>query len=209
MFMKNLYIVKEEFVNARLDRWFKQNVDRIPQSFIEKLIRKIGNRKCSGIIIETEAYRASDDPASHAGIRKTKRNRIMFEQIGRAYVYFTYGMYHCLNVVARNKKFNAGAVLIRGIYPQLGIDIMSKLRNNTKIQNLTNGPGKLTQALDITLQENGDDLTKYSSLYITNGIKIKKVDVLLSTSPQLLCGIDHMPLGVLQKVHMSIQVVDV
>ena len=119
----------------------------------KKLIRKIGNRKCSGIIIETEAYRASDDPASHAGIRKTKRNRIMFEQIGRAYVYFTYGMYHCLNVVARNKKFNAGAVLIRGIYPQLGIDIMSKLRNNTKIQNLTNGPGKLTQALDITLQE--------------------------------------------------------
>ena len=141
----------------------------------KKLIRKIGNRKCSGIIIETEAYRASDDPASHAGIRKTKRNRIMFEQIGRAYVYFTYGMYHCLNVVARNKKFNAGAVLIRGIYPQLGIDIMSKLRNNTKIQNLTNGPGKLTQALDITLQENGDDLTKYSSLYITNGIKIKKI----------------------------------
>ena len=88
----------------------------------------------------------------------------MFEEVGHAYVYFTYGMYHCLNVVARNKKFNAGAVLIRGVYPQLGIDIMSKLRNNTKIQNLTNGPGKLTQALDITLQENSHDLTKYSSL---------------------------------------------
>ena len=141
----------------------------------KKLIRKINNKKCTGIIIETEAYRASDDPASHARIRKTKRNKIMFEEVGHAYVYFTYGMYHCLNVVARNKKFNAGAVLIRGVYPQLGIDIMSKLRNNTKIQNLTNGPGKLTQALDITLQDNGNDLTKYSSLYIANGIKIKKI----------------------------------
>ena len=76
----------------------------------KKLIRRIGNKKCVGVITETEAYRASDDPASHAGVRKTKRNQIMFGQVGLAYVYFTYGMYHCLNVVARNKKFNAGAV---------------------------------------------------------------------------------------------------
>jgi len=141
----------------------------------KKLVRKIGNKKCGGVIIETEAYRSSDDPASHAGIRRTKRNGVMFEQVGRAYVYFTYGMYHCLNVVARNKKFDAGAVLIRGIYPQIGIDLMRKLRNNTKIGNLVNGPGKLTQALDITLQENTNDLTKYSSLYITNGIKVNKI----------------------------------
>jgi len=156
--------------------FFKRDTVLVAKDLLgKKLIRKINNKKCTGIIIETEAYRASDDPASHARVRKTKRNRLMFEQVGHAYVYFTYGMYHCLNVVARNKKFDAGAILIRGIYPQLGINIMSKLRNNTKIQNLTNGPGKLTQALDITLQENGDDLTKYSSLYITNGIKIKKI----------------------------------
>ena len=141
----------------------------------KKLIRKINNKKCTGIIIETEAYRASDDPASHARIRKTKRNRMMFEEVGHAYVYFTYGMYHCLNVVARNKKFNAGAVLIRGIYPELGIDLMTKFRNNTKINNLTNGPGKLTQALDISLKENGHDLTKYSPLYIIDGLKTKKI----------------------------------
>ena len=90
----------------------------------KKLIRRIGNKKCVGVITETEAYRASDDPASHAGVRKTKRNQIMFGQAGLAYVYFTYGMYHCLNVVARNKKFNAGAVLIRGIYPELGICLL-------------------------------------------------------------------------------------
>ena len=141
----------------------------------KKLIRKIGNKKCTGIITETEAYRASDDPASHAGIRKTKRNQTMFGQVGLAYVYFTYGMYHCLNVVARNKKFDAGAVLIRGIYPEYGIDIMTEFRNTTKINNLTNGPGKLTQALNISLKENGHDLTKYSSLYITDGLKTKKI----------------------------------
>ena len=73
----------------------------------KKLIRRIGNKKCVGVITETEAYRASDDPASHAVFRKTKRNQIMIGQVGLAYVYFTYGMYHCLNVVARNKKFNA------------------------------------------------------------------------------------------------------
>ena len=79
------------------------------------------------------------------------------------------------NVEKLNKKFNAGAVLIRGIYPELGIDLMTKFRNNTKINNLTNGPGKLTQALDISLKENGHDLTKYSSLYIIDGLKTKKI----------------------------------
>jgi DNA-3-methyladenine glycosylase len=141
----------------------------------KKLVRKIGNKKYTGIITETEAYRASDDPASHAGRRITKRNQIMFGQVGLAYVYFTYGMYHCLNVVAKNKKFDAGAVLIRGIYPIQGIDTMKKNRNNAKNNNLVNGPGKLTQALNISLKENGCDLTKYLSLYITDGIKIKKI----------------------------------
>jgi len=141
----------------------------------KKLVRRIGNKKCIGIITETEAYRASDDPASHAAIKKTKRNSKMFEQVGYAYVYFTYGMYHCINVVARNEKFNAGAVLIRGIHPMQGIDIMKRNRNETKIDNLVNGPGKLTQALNISIKENGCDLTKYSSLYITNGIEIKKI----------------------------------
>ncbi len=99
----------------------------------------------------------------------------MFEQVGCAYVYFTYGMYYCINVVARNEKFNAGAVLIRGIHPMQGIDIMKRNRKKTKIDNLVNGPGKLTQALNISIKENGCDLTKYSSLYITNGIEIKKI----------------------------------
>ncbi len=68
----------------------------------KKIVRKVGNQRISGIIIETEAYRYKDDPASHAFRRKTERNRAMFEEVGRAYVYFTYGMYFCFNVVAKN-----------------------------------------------------------------------------------------------------------
>ena len=61
----------------------------------KKIVRKIGQNKISGIITETEAYRHKDDPASHAHRKMTERNRAMFEEVGRAYVYFTYGMYYC------------------------------------------------------------------------------------------------------------------
>lgn len=140
----------------------------------KKLVRKIDNHTISGIITETEAYRHKDDPASHAFRRKTERNKIMFEQVGTAYVYFTYGMYFCFNVVARNPKFKAGAVLIRAIQPEKGIDIMKKNRGNKDEKNLTNGPAKLSQALNITKKQYGVDLTKDSNLFITEGIQMPK-----------------------------------
>ena len=110
----------------------------------KKIIRVYKNTIYSGIIVETEAYRASDDAASHAFGKITKRNHAMFETVGKCYVYFTYGMYNCLNIVARNKKFSAGAVLIRSIHPIDGIKKMEKNRKTEKLSNLTNGPGKLT-----------------------------------------------------------------
>ena len=137
----------------------------------KKIVRKIGNQKISGIITETEAYRHKDDPASHAFRRKTERNRAMFEEVGRAYVYFTYGMYFCFNVVARNPKVEAGAVLIRAIHPEKGIDIMEKNRGKTKEENFTNGPAKLTQALNITKKQYGIDLTRDSNLFIAEGLE--------------------------------------
>ncbi len=137
----------------------------------KKIVRKVGNQRISGIIIETEAYRYKDDPASHAFRRKTERNRAMFEEVGRAYVYFTYGMYFCFNVVAKNPKVEAGAVLIRAIHPEKGIDIMEKNRGKTEEKNLTNGPAKLTQALNITKKQYGVDLTRDSNLYISDGLE--------------------------------------
>lgn len=141
----------------------------------KRIIRKIGRIELSGIITETEAYRHTDDPASHAFGRKTGRNKVMFEDVGHAYVYFTYGMHYCFNVVARHPKIKAGAVLIRAIKPENGIKKMQKNRKITNLKNLTNGPAKLTQALEITKDHYGIDLTKDSRLYIAEGIKPKKI----------------------------------
>lgn len=141
----------------------------------KRIIRKIGRIELSGIITETEAYRHTDDPASHAFGRKTDRNKVMFEDVGHAYVYFTYGMHYCFNVVARHPKIKAGAVLIRAIKPENGIKKMQKNRKITNLKNLTNGPAKLTQALEITKDHYGIDLTKDSRLYIAEGIKPKKI----------------------------------
>jgi DNA-3-methyladenine glycosylase len=141
----------------------------------KKIVRKIGRYEISGIITETEAYRHKDDPASHAFTKITDRNRVMFEQVGMAYVYFTYGMHFCFNIVARSPKAKAGAVLIRAIVPEKGIDIMQKNRGNVDLKNLTNGPAKLAQALEITKKDYGVDLTKKLKLYITEGKKPKKI----------------------------------
>ena len=141
----------------------------------KKLIRKIGKQMLSGIIIETEAYKGKNDPASHAARKKTERNKIMFGEVGHAYVYFTYGMHHCFNVVAKKEEDESGAVLIRAIQPQQGIKHMVKNRKTDVISNLTNGPGKLTQAMQITLKQYDLDLTKNSSLFIINGKKPTKI----------------------------------
>jgi len=153
----------------------KDTVDVAKDLLGKKIIRKIGSQQMSGIITETEAYGHKDDPASHAFNRITERNRAMFENVGTAYVYFTYGMHYCFNVVARNPKIAAGAVLIRAIEPEKGITIMQENRGNVSLKNIANGPAKIAQALAITKEHYGIDLTKNSKLHITEGIKPKGV----------------------------------
>ena len=151
--------------------YLKDTVNVAKNMLGKRIIREIGRHRVSGIITETEAYRHKDDPASHAFRRVTDRNRAMFGDVGRAYVYFTYGMHYCFNVVARSPKMEAGAVLIRAIEPEEGINIMQKNRSVTNLKDLTNGPAKLTQALKITKEHYGLDLTRHSELFITEGIK--------------------------------------
>jgi len=159
----------------------------IPRSFYEKdtidvarnllgkiLVRRINGMTISGIISETEAYRYKDDPASHSFGGMTERNKAMFGEVGRAYVYFTYGMHYCVNAVAKDKKYDAGAVLIRAIVPKDGLDFMIKQRKTDIISNLANGPAKLTQSLKITKAQYGEDLTKISGLYVIDGINVKR-----------------------------------
>lgn len=155
--------------------YYKDTVTVARSILGKRVIRKIRGTEISGIITETEAYKHTDDPASHAFAKQTDRNKAMFGDVGHAYVYFTYGMHYCFNVVARHPKIKAGAVLIRSIEPEKGINKMQKNRGITNLKNLTNGPAKLTQALEITKEHYGVDLTKDSKLYITDGIKHGKI----------------------------------
>ena len=148
----------------------------------KKLVRTIRNNnnnmqfRLAGIIVETEAYGYSDDLASHAYVGPTGRNKIMFGDVGKAYVYFTYGNHFCLNVSARRSKVEAGAILIRGIEPVEGIELMRQFRPVDDIYSLTSGPGKLTQALNITSLLNGIDMTNSESeIYIEFGKRPKHI----------------------------------
>ncbi len=126
----------------------------------QKLIRTLEDgTRLSGLIVETESYH-QDDEASHSfGGRKTKRNEIMFGPSGVAYVYFTYGMHYCMNVVI-GPKDHAAAVLIRALEPIEGVDVMRLNRGQDDIKQLCSGPAKLTQALNIDTNLNGNELTK-------------------------------------------------
>ena len=134
------------------------------------LVRRTGRGLISGTIAETEAYGSSDDPASHAFRGMTRRNRAMFGEVGRAYVYFTYGMHYCVNAVARDEESAAGAVLIRSLLPRDGINLMMENRKKHDGTGLADGPAKLTQALGISKEEYGADLTSDGRLFIADGI---------------------------------------
>jgi DNA-3-methyladenine glycosylase len=128
------------------------------------LVRRFNDGKVlRGIVVETEAYGGMKDPASHAFRGMTPRNEVMFGKAGFSYVYFTYGFHHCLNVVT-GKEGNAQAVLIRALQPTSGLDVMQKLRGgHTVLRDLTNGPGKICQALAIERSLSKLDLTKRDS----------------------------------------------
>ena len=120
------------------------------------LMRRVDGVWMGGEIVETEAYLV-DDPACHAYVRETPRNRVMWGDYGFAYVFVIYGGYHCFNAVCQPKG-RAEAVLIRAIEPRFGIEKMRQLRPVDKDVNLTNGPSKLCLALGIDSANNGDDV---------------------------------------------------
>jgi DNA-3-methyladenine glycosylase len=136
------------------------------------LVRHYKGVKLIGMIVETEAYRGTIDPAAHTYRGKTKRNEVMFWGGGHLYVYFTYGMHFCANVVT-GKKESGEAVLIRAIEPIGGIETMVKNRFGSRLtadelpRRLSDGPAKLCEAMAIGRAQNGTDLWG-DMIYILN-----------------------------------------
>ena len=157
----------------------------LPRSFYERdpravarellgkvLLRRVGRKTIAGRIVETEAYLGRGDPAAHAFSGITKRNAVLYGPAGHAYVYFTYGMHHCMNISCEPSG-HAGCVLLRALEPISGLEEMAKSRNlawegketsPARMRLLASGPGRLCQALQIERQrDNGKDLTARNS----------------------------------------------
>ena len=178
----------------------------VPQAFYEQatldvaraLIGKTLTRRTvrgvtAGIIVEVEAYAGAIDPASHAFRALTPRNRSMFGPAGRAYVYLSYGMHCCINVVTE-REGEAAAVLVRALQPTYGMALMRERRGvGIGDRDLCRGPGRLCQALDITRAQDGVDLTvgpgsdgtdELDGLWVAETVDWP-VDTTVTTSPRV------------------------
>lgn len=153
---------------ARLSReFYNGNTIDISRELLGKyLVRRLDGEALVGRITETEAYIGRCDKACHAyGYRKTPRTSTLFMEPGHAYIYFIYGIYHCLNLVTEPAGEPA-AVLIRAIQPAAGMETMRRLRYGDapmtayRRKNFSNGPGKVCKALSLSSSENKLDLTE-------------------------------------------------
>jgi len=151
----------------------------VPKILGKLLVRRIGKKIVAGRIVEVEAY-VGNDPASHAAKGMTSRNQVMFEAGGVAYVYFTYGMHYCFNIVTDRQGYPA-ALLVRALEPVAGIDLMRKRRKNRPFEELTNGPAKLCQALMIDRNQNGKLLDRPDLFLADDGFKIPRSAIISST----------------------------
>jgi DNA-3-methyladenine glycosylase len=142
-------------------------VEALPASFYDRPVLEVApeligcvlrHGECAGVIVEAEAYHQSE-PGSHAYIGVRPRTRTLFGRPGLAYVYRSYGIHACINAVTEPEGVGA-AILIRALEPVDGIDLMRERRGLERVEALCSGPGKLTQALGIELDQDGVDLVK-------------------------------------------------
>jgi len=141
--------------------FYNRPAEQVASDLLGKLVvHRIANKTLAGRIVECEAYLGGDDQAAHSYAGLTPRTKVIFGPPGHAYVYFIYGVHHCLNLVAQPAG-TPGCVLVRALEPIEGLDEMRRRRPKAKRDlDLASGPGKLTQALGITLDYYGADVTK-------------------------------------------------
>ncbi len=163
----------------RLERQFYDRpVTEVARELLGKrLVRLENGLRLSGIIVEAEAYRGEEDLACHAHVGYTPRTRVLYGPPGHAYVYFTYGNYWMLNFVAEREGFPA-AVLIRGIVPTEGVEIIGARRPGVARRHWTDGPGKVCIALAINKSQNEADLcAPEAEIFVEEGVQIHDASV--------------------------------
>jgi len=184
-YIKNMNYLKKSF--------YEQDTVIVAKSLLGALlVHKVDGKLISGYIVETEAYRV-DDAACHAfNGRKTTRNATLFGPVAHAYVYISYGIHFCINIVSHNTDTCAGGVLIRALQPVDGIEYMQKNRNQIELKNLTNGPGKLTQALGITIHDNGADILNGRDVYVAQGMQVPDGSIVAAPRIGISQAKDHL-----------------
>lgn len=166
--------------------YIRRNVTTIARELLGKVLStKINNQVTSGIIVETEAY-SYKEKGCHAFKGMTKRNEVMFEQGGKAYVYLCYGIHEMFNVVT-NEAGKADAILVRALEPASGIEVMQERMGAQTPARITSGPGKLTRALGIDRKLNGEKLVQNVIWIEDQGIKIKPAAIVCTAR----IGIDY------------------
>ncbi|MBM7652308.1 DNA-3-methyladenine glycosylase [Neobacillus cucumis] len=158
----------------------------LPQEFYEQptlelskallgclLVKETKEGIAAGFIVETEAYIGPNDRAAHSyNNRRTKRTEVMFHQSGLVYTYVMHT--HCLFNVVSGGEGNPEAVLVRALEPQSGIELMKSRRGMKELKSLTNGPGKLTKSVGITMEDYGRSLTS-PPLFIAKGFRPESI----------------------------------
>lgn len=176
---------------------------RLPRSFFTRpspevgpdllgriLVRRVGEGTLlTARIVEAEAYQ-EDDPASHSYRGRTNRTEVMFGPPGHAYVYFTYGMHHCMNVVTGSMG-EGSAVLLRAAEPLEGLEEMTRRRGTNDPRALCSGPGRLCQALGIDRAENGLDLVRGRELLLLEGAPVPPSEISVGSRVGITSGTER------------------
>lgn len=164
-------------------RFYDRDVVQVARDLLGMiLVRESPTGRCSGRIVETEAYLASDDPASHSYRGPNRKNATMFREPGLLYVYTIHARY-CMNVVTEPQGVPS-AVLLRAVEPLNGLELMQQRRGTGKLLDTARGPARLCQAFDVDRQLDGWDLTRGQDIWIERPYSTAR-DCIVAVSPRI------------------------